>query len=571
MSPLNLLKKNKLLAFTVGLLIFVSLIPGCLSFTNNLSQINSKADDKVAIATENNLNNSSSPLGIGLSEITDWSTELPFLDAFRSARVWQTEPQGQPLELDQNGWIKSIPPGTKVITMVLREIPNMYPAGRYVALYDGEGTINYTFDAKKIESESRLGRDVLEVKPEGGGIWMEITATDPKHTGNYLRNIRIIQEQYEKTFKTQIFNPVFLEKVKSFRTLRFMDWIRTNNSPQKEWEQRSKLTDYTWATNKGAPVEIMVELANRVKVNPWFNMPHMATDDYITKFAQYVKNHLDPSLTAYIEYSNEVWNWSFEQSKYASIQGKARWGENVGDAWLQWSGMKSAQICDIWKKQVFVGQENRVFCTISSQSGWKGSEDSVFNCKNWVAEGNEPCWKHGIGGYAITGYFSGQLGQPQNVEKVLSWRKDPDGGFGKVFQQLREGKLLGYGDSVPDIIDSFRYFYKVAQDKGLRLITYEGGSHIVGGGGAENNQELTDFLIAVNKRPEMYDIYTQLLKGWKQNRGTLFSHHVDISRSSKWGSWGALEYVNQNGSPKYNALRDFIDKNPCWWDGCTKN
>ena len=45
-------------------------------------------------------------------------------------------------------------------------------------------------------------------------------------------------------------------------------------------------------------------------------------------------------------------------------------------------------------------------------------------------------------------------------------------------------------------------------------------------------------------------------------------HFVDVSGFSKWGSWGALEYVEQKDSPKYNALMDFIDRNPCWWNGC---
>jgi hypothetical protein len=69
----------------------------------------------------------------------------------------------------------------------------------------------------------------------------------------------------------------------------------------------------------------------------------------------------------------------------------------------------------------------------------------------------------------------------------------------------------------------------------------------------------------------MYDIYLQALNDWKESGGTLFMQFVDVSQPSKWGSWGALEYVEQNGSPKYNALMKFIDTTPCWWVGCAKN
>lgn len=534
-----------------------------------------------AARTTNTLNRS---LGIGLNGLADWSTQIPFLDAFKTARPWFTQcvesdpgcngqidtQEQDKLDLDEHGWVKSLPePGqgttfTRVGTLLYREIPGTFPTGRYVVLYEGEGTITYGFEAQKIEAESKQGRDVINVSGGEGGIYIQITKTDPKKTGNYIRNIQVVPEKYEKTFATQIFNPVWLDKVKGFQSLRFMDWMATNNSQQKNWADRPKVEDYTWA-QKGAPIEIMVALANRLKIDPWFNMPHQATDDYIKNFAQYVKENLDPKLKAYVEYSNEVWNWQFQQSNYAKEQGQARWGQDVGDAWMQFNGMKAAQVCDIWKKEVFKQAANRVFCVIGTQTGWKGLEEPLLNAPKWVAQGNEPPYKHGIDGLAITGYFSGALGKPENTQKVLSWRKDSDGGFAKAFQQLKDGSLLGNDDTVSESIKSFAYFSKVAKDKGLQLVAYEGGTHVVGHGGAENNEQLTEFLIALNKRPEMYDLYMMLLKGWKQNGGTLFNHFVDVGRASKWGSWGALESLNQNGSARYKALIDFMKNNPQWW------
>ena len=44
------------------------------------------------------------------------------------------------------------------------------------------------------------------------------------------------------------------------------------------------------------------------------NVPVNATDDYITKLAQLFKANLSPDLSVYIEYSNEVWNGSFQQA-----------------------------------------------------------------------------------------------------------------------------------------------------------------------------------------------------------------------------------------------------------------
>ncbi|HLO83386.1 MAG TPA: hypothetical protein VK203_00050, partial [Nostocaceae cyanobacterium] len=141
----------------------------------------------------------------------------------------------------------------------------------------------------------------------------------------------------------------------------------------------------------------------------------------------------------------------------------------------------------------------------------------------------------------------------------------------KAFEQIRTGSVFKTDDSVANIKSLFDYHVSVAGKKNLKLVTYEAGSHIVGIGEAQNNDSLTEFLIAINRHPEMSKVYLELLNNWKQAGGTLFNHFSDISVPSKYGSWGALEYVSQNGSPKYNALIEFIDKNPCWWKGCAKN
>jgi hypothetical protein len=517
-------------------------------------------------------------LGIGLNGLADWSSQMPFINIFKQSRAWIPQcGEGSPadckgfgtgeenrLDLDADGYPKSLPAAndntvkyrrveTPVFTGGHPEIP-----GRYIVMYDGEGTLTY-FGATKNEALSKPGTEVIDIAKEGDALFVGISATNPN---NHVRNIRVIRESQLDLYKAgEIFNPVWLEKIKLFKTLRFMDWMQTNNSPQKEWSNRPKLGDYSWAT-KGAPVEVMVALANKLKANPWFNIPHQATDEYITNFAKMVKEKLDPSLTAYVEYSNEVWNWQFEQAQYANKQGRAKWGDH-GDAYMQWNGMKAAQICDIWKKNVFGdSQPNRVNCVIATQTAWKGLEEGLLNCPLWVAEGNAPCYQHGIDSYAITGYWSGDLGNSENVATVKSWFKDADGGFGKAIEQIKTGNLLKVGeDSLPDTKAGYQYHLKVAQSKGLALVTYEGGQSIAGSGGLENDDELTKFFIELNRRPEMYEIYTQMLNDWKNSGGTLFNHFVDVGLPSKWGSWGSLEYVSQKGSPKYNALIDFIKNN----------
>ena len=513
-------------------------------------------------------------LGTNLNAIAEWSTEMPFIDAFKSSRQWitkcvSTNPgcrgvwdtgEFAKLNLDQYGWVKSLPAPadspeyTRVATLMFNNV-SQYPGGQYVVLYDGQGTIEYKFDATKVASTP--GRDVINVTPSNSGIYLIITATDPNKIGNYIRNIRVIPAAYEQTYQSQIFNPQFLSKINKFKALRFMDWMETNNSEQKEWANRPKVDDYSY-TYKGVPVEVMVQLANQLNVDPWFNMPHMATDDYIRNFSQVLKTRLKPNLKAYVEFSNEVWNASFQQYQYALTQGKAKWGQTKTNTNLQWYGMRTAQMCDIWEN-TFGTEKNRVVCVISTQTAVKGLEKSALDCSYWVAEGNKPCYQHGIDVYAITGYFGGKLGQPGNTAMIESWLKEADGGFSKAIQRLKSATVA---DSVPSLSQLFTYHSNVAQTKGLKLVAYEGGQSIVGSGGVENKENITNFFIALNRRPEMYSLYTDMLNNWKKAGGTLLMNFSDIGTPSKYGSWGALEHVNQSTSPKYKALMDFLAQNP---------
>jgi RTX calcium-binding nonapeptide repeat (4 copies) len=513
-------------------------------------------------------------LGIGLGGIADFSTELPFVNIFQSSRAWIPQSAGswdtgKALDLDSSGWVKSLPQDSFAGTLMMRDMPNVYRTGRYIVSYEGTGTLEYGFDAKKVDSESAVGRDVIQVDEAGsGGIYLKITATDPNKTGDYIRNIRVYHEDDLPLVELGVqFNPEFTQKIKDFGTLRFMDWMNTNGSPQKDWSDRPTPNDSSWA-RKGAPVELMVALANETGTSPWFNMPHQATNDYIAHFAAYVRDHLDPNLKAYVEYSNEVWNWQFPQSHYAVDQAKAKWGESpVGGAgWMQWYGMRSAQTAEIWKS-TFGAAQDRVVSVISTQTGWKGLEDPILNTPAWVAEGHAPAYKS-VDAYAVTGYFGGNLGSPDNAAIVKSWQTDADGGFGKAFQQLGQGGLLPGADqqSVADTVRSFQYHENIAQHYGLDMVAYEGGQHLVGIGGAENDLGISSFLMELNRRPEMKDLYTTLLNGWKNSGGTLFNHFIDAGAASKWGSWGSLESITQATSPKYSALTSFIAQNNRWWN-----
>lgn len=519
-------------------------------------------------------------VGTNLTGIADWSTQMPFIDAFKSSRKWFTQCQSgehdcsggwdtqeyDQLELDENGWIKSLPNAadppkyTRVATLLFRDV-GRYPGGQYVVLYDGVGNIEYGFDAKKNKAASTPGRDIINVRPSNAGIHLVITETDPEGVGEYIRNIRVIPKEFESVHAEIIFNPAFLNKINKFQSLRFMDWMNTNNSEQGEWNNRPRIENASYSYNGGVPIELMVKLANKTQSDPWFNMPHKATDEYIESFARLVKKNAAPELTVYVEYSNEVWNSQFEQYHWVRDNGVIK-GQKYP---FQSYGVRSAQMCDIWKN-VFGENSTRLKCVMGTQTANHGVASEVLNCKHWS---KAPCYKHGIDALAITGYFSGNLGYQKNEETVMSWLNDPNvDEYAMAINQLKYGETTpAKGDSISDLKKTFKeyvdYLNKTEGMAGLELVVYEGGSHVVGIGSVVNNKKLTDFFIELHRKPEFYDLYKEVLNSWKSVGGqrTLFMNFQDIGHASKWGSWGALESVTQEGSPRYNALIDFIEEN----------
>ena len=145
---------------------------------------------------------------------------------------------------------------------------------------------------------------------------INITATDPQHTGNYIRNIRlvyaptatntVIDPNETLLANGEIFNPDFISRMAPFRTVRFMKWMNTVSSFLANWSDRKTLSSAFWTWE--VPPEVQFALCNKIGADGWFNMPILSTDDYVTQFATLAHSMLNSNLKAYVEYGNEIWN-----------------------------------------------------------------------------------------------------------------------------------------------------------------------------------------------------------------------------------------------------------------------
>ncbi|MFZ8853558.1 hypothetical protein [Fervidibacter sp.] len=120
-------------------------------------------------------------------------------------------------------------------------------------------------------------------------------------------------------------------------------------------------------------------------------------------------------------------------------------------------------------------------------------------------------------------------------------------------------RLLDYVERValPRSIQWMREQKKVADKYGLLLVAYEGGQHLVGVGGAENNEKLTQLFIEANAHPRMGEIYRKYLRAWVEVGGDLFCHFSSVGRWTKWGSWGLLQFYDDPPTPKFKAVMEW--------------
>ncbi|OLT61754.1 hypothetical protein, partial [Moorena bouillonii] len=509
----------------------------------------------------------SSSIGVGLNGLADWSSQFPFLNVMHWSREWYDWDRrtSEGIEVDRYGWLKSVESGVTAGTVFLtniEEMPIVYNS--YVVRWKGKGHLDYGGCVKEVSKA--YGGDLIQVGHDS--CFIRVVGFDSEDP---LRDITIVPEKHIQAFdRGAVFNPDFIERVKVFRALRFMDWMVTNGSEQQEWENRPTINDRSFA-KKGVPLEYMVLLANIVGADPWFNMPHKANSNYIHNFAVMVKERLDNKLTAYVEHSNEVWNWIFPQTHFALSESKKLWGAE-GDAYMQWHGMRTAGICDIWKKEVFIDDSHRVNCVLGAQASWFGLETPALECPLWKQR-QSACYEHGIDSIAIAGYFTGCINNYENDSgnrEVEKWLKEPDGGMQKAYEQALDSRHFECEYSAKTMQDVYEYHAGVAKKLGLQLVAYEGGQHITGNfHDTQDDENFIGLHIRLNRDERMYNLYQRNFQSWKKAGGGLFMHFVDVSIPGKHGSWGALEYITQPSSPKWRALMH-TNKRPCWWRGCSE-
>jgi len=522
-------------------------------------------------------------MGMNIPSNNYYSTALIYTDVFKTASGFVTYDvagnvdgwnlqRADEIPVDSNGYPLELPVVTSDASLGVRMLVNNYYEGEYVLLYDGDGDISI----HSISNEEVDGNIHLTFTGTGGNRWIQIYRSNP---ADPIRNIRMIPVEYlGREEEMPLFREPFLKGLRPFHALRFMDWMHTNDSKQKVWNDRVNATYISQGTGKGMAIEFAIELANQLKADAWFCVPHAADENYQRQMARMIRDRLDPRLKVYLEYSNEIWNWQFEQAHWVGKNGITNDTElNPADSITQGLAAIGQEYCDdpdsychpekdaymmghtfkIWSSE-FTGQSDRLIRVAAGQQGWYANFGRILR---YLFEDD------GVGADAVSG-----------------------GGYFNFNSDLHEAwNAMNPADVTPEmILNSVDSLYPLegadrvegssayADQYDIDYLVYEGGQHMQPWkqGEYDYNQSVWDAQI----HPAMYDMYMKN-----------FQKHVDVgtdlfmafsyvgARESRWGSWGHLESLDQLNAadlksiaPKYQALLDAnTPKDTSAWDDPT--
>jgi len=557
---------------------------------------------------------------------------------------------GWPLNLPES----CVTQGAKkyAMTRILQSMPaRAAPAGRYHILFEGKGDISVAHmgSNKQFVATGHLTIDLQPlIKTQNiHGLEVFITKIDPTDP---IRNIRIImpggickgspsirvdssnqcsnEHPYidfvnvlQNNREAIIFNPDFLAFHKDFRVLRMMNFMEAtprhpashtiNPCPnldsyddcltrERTWQQRAKLSDASWGGSYktmvtqrfGVPLEISVALANLLQSHPWFTLPFNANDDYIDQYANYLKIHLNPSLRAHIEYSNEVWNGGFWGAQYAVAMGIKL---NLNTPTLPFRSEEHSARVRFYSKrsvEVFKRFEN-VFGNLTRLVRIMGSQHKSHAYSREILTYQQAS-QH-TDAIAVAPYFHGcwsrtQISDPDTpviacsqidqVEKTFSEATSLDDIFSVIHNLYTPSAIdvanRGDTNGISAITQLISNQISVANEFDVALYSYEGGQHLVVNYGDTNlsfakKNSLQDLFASANRDARMGGLYTTLLSAWKQRGGQQFMLFNSPQSFNRFGFFGIKEYMNQNRleTPKYDAALRFQEETAgCWWAGC---
>ncbi|MEO6434782.1 MAG: PA14 domain-containing protein, partial [Tepidisphaeraceae bacterium] len=494
------------------------------------------------------------PIGAGLDQIRDYSMGQVFVDLAKQARTPSRPNLGPAAALDANGWAAE--DFMTILSTGYKDQAHLLN-GTYKVSFTGQADLStWITPGGQIQNKvynaatNTTTADLIVAAAESNDNWYIAlqfinSRRDPGGATNTgITNLKVIRPGYAAD-TTQFFQNGYLEHLKQFGVLRFMDWGATNNNQVVDWSQRTTPGSARQSSTSGVAWEYAIDLANQLDKDVWINLPAKANDAYVQQLAQLLKDNLEPDRVVYIEYSNEVWNGIFSQNQ-----------ENLAMAQAEVAAGNSMLNAD--------GETNQIYW------GWR----RVANRLKQISDIFGDVWGGSEINARVRPVLAGQHSNPDVIRHGIEFIERTCGAPSQFFYGLAVAPYIAMGSiddtnpnmTVQEIIDKlqgsatsnanrFHTHDTFARRYGLANLAYEGGPDVAGPNNLTNKK-----LAMLDSR--MKAVIASYLDGWYRAGGGLFEWFVaGPTVYSVNGMWGVTNHPEDLDSPKAEALAD-IAANP---------
>ncbi|MEI6603333.1 MAG: hypothetical protein WCL54_07580, partial [Clostridia bacterium] len=479
-------------------------------------------------------------LGVNIEGLCDWARTNMFVDVMKTSRAWGTAaaPWTPITTVTAAGWPTTDAGVVLFADCISGGVTYNDITGTYKLSFTGQATIapsacSFTV-ANQVYANGITTADIIV--PSGQGQMM-MTFTN---TSGGVSNVKLIRPGYPAN-TTQVFTNEFLASLDSFSTIRFMDYLATNNQEEtgiltsQEWATRRLPTDASQAGTlrgqTGGCYEHLVQLANVTGKDVWVDVPSNASDDYVIQMATFLKNNLNTGIKVYVEYSNEVWNWQFSQAQNNLARASA--DPDANGSYSKMYAKRTYQISQLFK-QVYgaPAMNTTVRVTLAWQFGWSPPDyypNEMLTFLN-TKYGAPSAYIYSL---SIAPYFAEPLAVDcTSVAAVHSYMTQ----------------------SSNNSVAAKNLFLWLARDFNLvgGVNCYEGGPHHQGQ--VTTNLDIRN---AAHRDAGMTAILTNELKNnWFDLGGGLFMYFTLCGGYSQYGAWGLTEQMTNTNTAKFTAIKN---------------
>ncbi len=314
-------------------------------------------------------------MGVNLHWAKRWGRERVFSNPLMNTASWArcmaanaTSPwdvAGPLPPLDSKGYPTGTLPladGSTIRAELFCDNGQKYPVGTYKVSFEGNAIIQIRHMGAAVATVTASAQFTI-AQTDKLGIQLVVLKNDP---ANPLKNLKMALPGTT----TNLLEPKFVNFMKPFKIVRFMDFMETNNSINAD----KVLLDYV--TNHpqfGVPMNKMLEVVKELGVLPWVCLPHLSSDAWNLEMAKALKASNAPKI--YVEYSNELWNGGFAQTTW--LKSKASDPNNFATV-QQVAAVEIARRYKIWEG-VFADQRDRLKLVLAGQNVNSGVAQNLGN------------------------------------------------------------------------------------------------------------------------------------------------------------------------------------------------